>query len=149
MTLSALPYPPLATHHIIFLKHVTLVIQLIRKRKKMVGGNKICSRGVCVATIKSMKTLARKHGWVKGSNERLGSLSFDSMKIRSGVGYDINNDFAGLDVTVPFEVLSQKFKKMVRHANRVENQRSDSVSSQLILFFASRHVAWQIQNRIL
>jgi hypothetical protein len=44
------------------------------------------------------------------------------MKIRSGVGYDITNNFCGLDVTVPFEVLSQKFKKMVRHVNSAQNK---------------------------
>jgi hypothetical protein len=118
-------------------------MQLIRKRKKMVGGNKICSRGVCVATIKSMRELARRHGWVKGSNERLGSLSFDSMKIRSGVGYDINNDFCGLDVTVPFEVLSQKFKKMVRHAFR----NKDMISSAHSLFCSNLPGPWYSRGR--
>ena len=45
---------------------------------------------------------------------RRGSLSFDSMKQRRGISYDINNEFAGLDVHTRFDVVTREFRAMAK-----------------------------------
>ena len=58
-----------------------------------------------------MKKFADEHGYQVGSQERTGSYSYDSTQIKDGVYYDIKNDFVGLDVSQPFDLINSKFRK--------------------------------------
>jgi len=77
------------------------------------GEGKAPIDGICRDTIELMDKVFTKDGINRGSMERAISISFDSTMIRDGCQYDLNKDFVGLDTTVGFEVLAQKFMKQV------------------------------------
>jgi hypothetical protein len=88
--------------------------QILQIKAELAGKNKEMMDGICLKTIRSMKAVREKRGWKRGSNECLMSLSYDSTKLKDGVFYDVNNDFVGLDCTQSLDVLTSKFRRMVR-----------------------------------
>lgn len=105
---------------------------MLRKQKETVG-RPGSHHGVRVETIvntaKAIQAVAEKKNTVfpAGSNERLGSLSFDSMKTTEGLQYDIHNDFTGLDENTQFDVVERNFIAMAKA--ETDGKRSDETAS--------------------
>ena len=127
---------------------------MLRKQKETVGrpGSHYGVRVETIAnTAKAIQALAEAKDTVfpAGSNERLGSLSFASMKTTEGLQYDIHNDFTGLDENTQFDVVERNFIAMakVRSRNTLAILLSFFPMYPLTVCFVRSHVKAEVGGK--
>jgi hypothetical protein len=92
---------------------------LDRQQKTAGKQNDPSNYGIRVEVIESLSDKLTKLGHAAGSNGRMGSLSFDSMKVRPGLDYDIiTSCHVGLDTHVRFNVMEHTIKDLAKKAVR-------------------------------